>query len=410
MGARQYSPWALVRRLLARHRATAVVGAALLVALVAGAVAVMVERNHTAVERDRATADNNRLRLRQAEAMLERDPTAAMAWLKTHRVDPHQAGQAVEVAARAEAAGVARHVLTVAGDSPQEVCLSSSGQLAGVIGRDGAIWLFNLARGTRRQLGKLPEVPRRCLFADDNRQMVAAALRRGGLMSARLPDGPARPLAVPGGDVAALRALGNRALLVTGSSGRAHVVPLDGGESRALPNVPAGIEELIPTADGGTAYGLDREGGLWQIDLEGGPAARVQPSMGRVRVLDVSADGRQLAIATDTDLAVRDVATGLTRWRRSALTANAGYRWVNFVGGGVIALAGNEIGDALWWDVRGDGIVVLGKQPSPIHCGCRAKSAGQPGSMCTARFTSPTCPVPWSAPGWGTTPVYALWR
>ena len=115
VGARHYSSWALVRRWLRRHRATALLGGALLAALVAGAVGVVRGHNETLRERNRTAAENNRLRLMQARAVLERDPTAAAAWLKTYRVEPGQESRAVEVAASAGAAGVARHVLTLPG-------------------------------------------------------------------------------------------------------------------------------------------------------------------------------------------------------------------------------------------------------------------------------------------------------
>ena len=96
VGARRYSTWALARRWVAPppgHRAgrdwpwsspwwPACAGASLR-------------------ERNRTAAENNRLRLMQAQAVLERDPTAAAAWLKTHRVVPGGEPEAVDVAARA---------------------------------------------------------------------------------------------------------------------------------------------------------------------------------------------------------------------------------------------------------------------------------------------------------------------
>ncbi len=356
--ARRYSRWALVKRWLLRHRATAVVGAALLLALVGGAAAVVVERNHTAVERDRATGENNRLRLMQANAVLERDPTAATAWLKTHRVEPGLAARAVEVAARAKAAGVARHVLTLPGDTPLQVCLAGSGELAGVLGRDGAIWLFDLVRGTRQQLGRLPEAPTACLFAQGDSQLVATAGRRGGMMSARLPAGPVRALDVPGGAVAAVRPLADGRLLVTGRDRRVHLVGLEGSPTRPLADLPAALGEIVPAPAGPAAYAADGAGGLWRIPLEGGAAARLEVASDPVLGLDLSSDGRQLVLATRTDLAVRDLASGETRWRRGALPPTH-QTWVRAAGGGII-FVGGEVDDVKWWDGRGDAVVTLG--------------------------------------------------
>ena len=155
VGARHYSRWALARRWLGRHRAAAVAAAAIVAALVTGGVGVVRERNRTA-------AENDRLRFVQAQAIGERDPTAAAAWLKGHRVEPALAARAMEVAARAAVAGVARHVLTLPGDAPVPrlpVQLGQAGGRARAAGRDSGSTISSApraaswARSGERQAG-----------------------------------------------------------------------------------------------------------------------------------------------------------------------------------------------------------------------------------------------------------------
>ena len=141
VGARHYSTWALVRRWLRRHRATAARGPALVVALRGGRLLATSLR-----ERNRTAAENNRLRLMQAQAVLDHDPTAAAAWLKTHQVEPGderprgRGGGARRRGRhrppRAHAAGRRR---------PPEVCLADYGQARRrARPRRGRIWLFDL--------------------------------------------------------------------------------------------------------------------------------------------------------------------------------------------------------------------------------------------------------------------------
>jgi WD40 repeat protein len=109
VAAYHYSRPQLVTRWLRRHRAVVGVAATLLVALGITATAsvrsIITERNATRRERDR-------LILAQATGELERDPTAAVAWLKTYPTSGAEPDLARELALQARARGVARYILS----------------------------------------------------------------------------------------------------------------------------------------------------------------------------------------------------------------------------------------------------------------------------------------------------------
>jgi serine/threonine protein kinase/WD40 repeat protein len=323
VGARRYSTWSLVRRWLRRNRATAVVASALVVALVAGAVMVVLERNQTVLERNqtahqrnRAETENNRLRLLQARALIESDPTAAIGWLKSHQVEPGNEARAAEVGARAAAAGVARHVLTLGDDEPAKVCLAETGERAGVVGRQGGIWLFEFERGTRRRLGTLVGAADGCAFLAGGSHLAAWSVR-GGVVVVHLPDGPARPLpglGRPGGSV--VPAADGR-LVVTGASGRVQLVAVDGSDPRPLTNLPPGLVAAVPAPDAATLYGSDQKGGIWRIPLTGGPATALARLERRADAIAVSPDGRRLTFVSHVDVGVLDLVSGRTWLHRA---------------------------------------------------------------------------------------------
>ncbi|HTR53942.1 MAG TPA: protein kinase, partial [Kofleriaceae bacterium] len=85
---------------------------ALVLAIMAAALAVLVWANRqTTAERNATRAERDRLILAQASGELERDPTAAIAWLRTYPADGAELDKAREIAMDARARGVAMYVL-----------------------------------------------------------------------------------------------------------------------------------------------------------------------------------------------------------------------------------------------------------------------------------------------------------
>jgi WD40 repeat protein len=356
VGARRYTTWELARRWLRRNRATASVAGVLAVALVLGAAAIVRARHRVAEE-------NNRLRFMQAQALLERDPTAAAAWLKAHRVEPGSEGRAVDVAARAGAAGVARHVLTVPGDAAFRVCLDDSGRHAGVVGREGTMWLFDLDRAERRRLGDLGGPPGGCFFSRDRGHLITWASRDGGTVSVRLRDGQMTKLPVPADGTWPVRLVADGRLIVTSRDEQIHLVDLDGSRPPVKLHKPVGVGQTVLTADGTSVFGADNEGGLWSIPMDGGAATRIQKLDSAIYRISPTADGRQIAFGSTQDIGLRDTLTGRTRWRRVRPSPGDPINVIP-ANGGAIFLSGEAHGDAKvkWWNPSTDEEITLGSK------------------------------------------------
>jgi WD40 repeat protein len=353
--ARHYSRWALARRAFRRHRRTAAGVLAVLAALVTGAAGIVREQKRTA-------AENNRLRLMQAQAVLAADPTAAAGWLKTYRVEDGRGNRAVEVAARAAAAGVARHVLTLPDDTPMRVCLDPSARLAGVVGREGGIWLFDLQRATRHRLGVLGGLPLGCSFTPENRYLVAAAMRGGGVVAAPLPGGPVRPLPVAVEGVYSFALAADGRLVVVGVDRSVHVLRADGAAAQKIAQVPRDVESVLFAADGLSLYAAG-EGGVWRIPLDGSVPLKVLSSETPIFSLRLSADGRQLLAGSRRDVMIRDLVHGDT-WTLRVHEAPGAPLDPHPVLGGALFVASDEQGVTFWQPRTGERFE-LGKAAFP---------------------------------------------
>jgi serine/threonine protein kinase/WD40 repeat protein len=154
---------------------------ALMLMILAAAVGVLLWANRqTTAERNATQIQRDRLILARAQAELERDPTAAIAWLRTYPADGAEQAKALEIALDARARGVAMYVLPRA--SP-----SSSGRFSpdatrfAQPGSDG-VRILDLANGQTR------------LFAVGPAETVAWA-RDGSRLLVDHPAG-AQPIAV----------------------------------------------------------------------------------------------------------------------------------------------------------------------------------------------------------------------
>ena len=108
VGAHRYSLPRLLWRALVRHAAIVAVTAAALL-LLAGLGVVAMRRVVT--ERAAAVARTNELRLLQAHSALDKDPTLALAWLKSYPATARDWPRAAQLAADAASRGHARHLL-----------------------------------------------------------------------------------------------------------------------------------------------------------------------------------------------------------------------------------------------------------------------------------------------------------
>ncbi len=154
--AHAYTPGQLVWRWLGRHRFLVSVSTAALV-LVVAVVAVAfrrVQRERSAAqvaaasERSRADA----MILTQAATALDRDPTEAIAWLKTYPLDAPDWARVRALAREAQHLGVARHVLHRAQNLDHTMLARADG--GHLLLADGArtLVVWDVASGARRNV------------------------------------------------------------------------------------------------------------------------------------------------------------------------------------------------------------------------------------------------------------------
>jgi WD40 repeat protein len=254
VGAFAYSRRSLFWRWMRRHRVAVTVGLAL-GALLAGTAIVAVRR--IVAERNIAEARANDLRLAQARAILPNDPTAAMAWLKTHHPTDESWPAAQATALEAESLGVARAVfhteitdgLVAFSPAARLIVVGGGRELRAVtLGTPGVRPLATLAEGTISDV----DVAR----AGD---LVAAGDTVGKLTLVPASGGTVKTLQAHDGLVTAVRfAPGGAALVTFGLDGGATKWERGGRTVRTI-RVPGGYglcaawrgdEPLVGTANG----------------------------------------------------------------------------------------------------------------------------------------------------------------
>ena len=165
----QYSPWALTRRWVARNRLLVALSATLLAALVAtGALSIHrvvrarvaaeeAQRTSLVAEREAemasqlASSRTNALLLAQARALLEVDPTAALAVLKTYPNDGTDWEGVGALASDAWSYGVARDVFRSTNDF-LNVALSADGAELVAAGSDRLVHFWDTESGAERHV------------------------------------------------------------------------------------------------------------------------------------------------------------------------------------------------------------------------------------------------------------------
>ncbi len=283
VAAHQYRPWTLAWWWLRRHRAVAAVAAAATLGLlVIGAASVQRIRR----EREAAAASANRLRLLQARAELERDPTVAAAWLASYRVEPAQRDLAISVASAA-AASTARDLLPVTGATIQRVCVSPDGRVVLGIDRQGEVSRWDRAQVpvTVRRPGSLAEPPASCRVSASGGHALALG-RKGALALIDLASGTWT--AVP---IKARRAAfaGDRVVLA-GTDQQLHVIDQPGAAPRLLGKSGFPVFWLAPSPDGASfaVTGPDGSLAVWSLD---GAVRALPPHPRPLTSIDLLADG-----------------------------------------------------------------------------------------------------------------------
>jgi eukaryotic-like serine/threonine-protein kinase len=249
VSAHSYSTWALVRKRLARHRGVVAVAIASLLVLGAVGVAsvrrVVAERN--IARRQRGLAEEalasaqkrkRELVLLQAETALPKDPTAALAWLKTYDVGPDDRGAVVDVIDEALALGVARHVFRP-GDWVYDARFSADGNTLVAAVRDGFLRTYDLRTGGTVELGPAPSALETLVLSADGELAISGGLT-GEVIAWPLHGGAPRKLVNAGGrTISALRLSRDGHLLIEREASAPQVLALDGWGPAPAGSAPA---------------------------------------------------------------------------------------------------------------------------------------------------------------------------
>ena len=240
--AQQYSNVELVRRWFYRNRApvaAAVVG--LIATAVVGALAVnriINERNTAQRERTQAQAaqksaeaQRTELVFQQAAASLQRDPTAAVAWLKRYPIDGPRAGEVAEMVEEARALGVAEHIFAH-DDWVHAIDFTTNGKTLLSASQDGTVALWDLETGGRELLIR-DHGGIRAAATSPSKSMAAYGDAEGAVHVIELGSRKTRKLLGHRGPVRMLRFIGDSNLLLSIAE-RVRIWDLDTGKTKRI--------------------------------------------------------------------------------------------------------------------------------------------------------------------------------
>ena len=262
VGARAYGKLTLLVRWLRRNRTPVAVAAVLLTALAITAIASARRIVH---ERNVAKARSAELVLTQARSMLERDPTAAIAWLKQYPDDGNDWVGVRSVASDAHSRGVARHLLVGPPQPIEASAVSSDSKLIATAQLD-KVQLWSATTGQRVWQVRLAELSQ-LAFAPDGKA-VAAGGTKGEVWLLEAVDVRPRLVGKHAGYVDRLAfSPDGKTLASAGMDGVVWLWSTTSPESRALRGHAALISWMTFVEDGRALMTADRDGEVRRWDL-----------------------------------------------------------------------------------------------------------------------------------------------
>jgi WD40 repeat protein len=267
VSARAYSAWALVSRWLRRHRwPVGLTVAALSLAIAFGVAGLgrIIEARRSAkaaqaLAEQRAAevvTQNHQLILGQAGMLRERDPTAALAWLKQLPADARGWADARGIAIDAVGRGFARHVWRADGNY-LKVRFSPDSRFLATSWLDRRIRVFDFATGATRML-ELDQSAQDISFSaagdlvatsdDATVTLFPAACLRGE--PAARPRVVARGLAEGGASYVAFAPDGGHVAFVNDQATSVALIPVSGGAAAEHLETVSGARDLIYSPDG----------------------------------------------------------------------------------------------------------------------------------------------------------------
>jgi len=409
--AREYSLWSLLARWTRQHAAPVAVGLTALL-LLAGTGVISVrrivrekhiadeQRNVAAIQRNAAEARANELILTQAQGWLDRDPTTAMAWLKTYPAAGEHQAAARDIARDAVSRGVAAHVLRGHHDTVFSAGFSPDGKLVVTGSVDKKVRVWDAATGKLLTvLGDADEHVHAFQFSDDGKWLLAFGtgetilitdlhgttrrLRDAGSsvdvayllphshvllswgsdltvrrwdLDAKEPQGVV--IAHHNGFTANLSSDGTM-LALARMDGAVELVDTTTGATRVLASTGGPNIVIMFSPDGHWIAGAGRDGKVRLWDVKSGASRAFVGHTGSVTAVHFAPDGHHLASGgADRTVRIWDIDTGTSR---TLLGHQDGVNDVAFSpSGALLASAGSDRSVLVWEVATGDSHALLG--------------------------------------------------
>jgi WD40 repeat protein len=319
VSAHEYSLLGRAARFVERHKLPVALSAAFAVLLSLFGVFAFVR---ILDERNRAQARSNEMVLAGARATLERDPTAALAWLKRYPLEGTGWEEARSLMLDAMGSGFARHIF-MPKEGPWFGAFSPDGRLYALVMDDPVRVELREVKSGRLVRSLTVDFANRLRFAADGRRLVWRN-QRSHPPSVMVWDlDQAKPRSLPLGaeaeenefDVAA----DGRTAVVGLPSGEVRKLDLERDAPRTLGKLPGPVQQVMLSADGRVAAAVTRAGDLIAWTLADGRAQTMRAG-GELVGLEITRDGAHV-VAYGKKLEVFTIADG----RRVELAADKDY-------------------------------------------------------------------------------------
>jgi len=306
VSAHVYRPSERVARWVRRHRLAVAIGAALIVTALVSVQRIVTERDRARTALADLQQKQDDLVLMHAQQVIERDPTAALAWLKRRRVLGDGLWQVRAVADAALALGAAQQIWPLDGFAV-ELQASRDGQTAVVVDRDGGVHRW---RGDRARLPGRRGAIFALALADDGQAAVAGAA--DGARVYDLATGAiARTLPSPGGAVTAVGLDRSGAAYTASADGL--LQRWDGSRPTVLARDIAEPRSLAVSPDGAWVAVGSVLGTITVAPTAGGAVRRLEAHTREVGRMAFTRDGKLISTGEEGTVREWDLASGTSR-------------------------------------------------------------------------------------------------